>query len=50
MAEAQQAHRLLTGPKDLVMIEGANHIDLYDNAPHVATVTNAAVDWFTEHL
>jgi uncharacterized protein len=46
----EEVHRRLTGPKDLVVIEGANHIDFYDNAPYVAKVTEAAVAWFTDHL
>jgi uncharacterized protein len=44
------AHRRLTGPKDLLVVEGANHIDLYDNEPYVAKVMEATVAWFTEHL
>jgi fermentation-respiration switch protein FrsA (DUF1100 family) len=32
------------------MVDGANHIDLYDNAPHVSTVTEAATAWFRQHL
>jgi fermentation-respiration switch protein FrsA (DUF1100 family) len=50
LAGTQEVHRLLTGPKDLVMVDGANHIDLYDNAPYVTTVTEAATAWFREHL
>jgi fermentation-respiration switch protein FrsA (DUF1100 family) len=47
---AQEAFRQLTGPKDLVMVDHATHIDLYDNAPYVATAIDATVAWFTEHL
>lgn len=43
-------HRLLTGPTDLLMVDGANHIDFYDNAPRVPTVTEAATAWFREYL
>ena len=46
----REAHRRLTGPKDLVMVQGANHIDFYDNAPVVATVMEATLAWFGEHL
>ena len=45
-----EAHRRLTGPKDLVVVDGATHTDLYDNAPYVATVTQATLAWFAEHL
>jgi uncharacterized protein len=50
MAGTQEVHRMLTGPKELLMIDGANHIDLYDNAPHILTVTEAATAWFRKYL
>ena len=49
-AGTQQALRLLTGPKDLLTIQDANHIDFYDNAPVVNQVTDATLAWFDEHL
>jgi len=27
----------LTGPKDLIEVQGANHIDFYDQEPYVST-------------
>jgi fermentation-respiration switch protein FrsA (DUF1100 family) len=45
-----EAHRRLTGPKELVLIEGANHIDVYDNAPIVAKVMEATLAWFDQHI
>jgi fermentation-respiration switch protein FrsA (DUF1100 family) len=32
------------------MIQGANHIDFYDNAPVVTAVMEATLAWFGEHL
>ena len=40
----------LTGPKDLVTVEGANHIALYDQEPFISTAVDAALAWFGEHL
>jgi uncharacterized protein len=45
-----EAYRRLTGPKDLVTIQGANHIDFYDNDPVVTAVMEATLAWFGEHL
>jgi fermentation-respiration switch protein FrsA (DUF1100 family) len=50
MEGTREAHRRLTGPKELVIMEGARHIDFYDNAPVVAKVMEAALAWFSEHL
>jgi fermentation-respiration switch protein FrsA (DUF1100 family) len=49
-AGTQEAYRLLTGPKELVMVDGANHTDFYDNVPVIATVMDATLAWFAEHL
>lgn len=46
----REAHRRLTGPKDLLILSGANHIDLYDNERYVSQVLAATVSWFGEHL
>jgi fermentation-respiration switch protein FrsA (DUF1100 family) len=46
----REAHRRLTGPKDLLILAGANHIDLYDNERYVPEVLAATVSWFGEHL
>lgn len=46
----REAHRRLTGPKDLLILSGANHIDLYDNERYVSEVLAATVSWFGEHL
>jgi uncharacterized protein len=40
----------LTGPKDLVTVEGANHIAFYDQEPFVSTAMDAARQWFGTHL
>jgi uncharacterized protein len=40
----------LTGPKHIIEVQGATHIDFYDQAPHVATAMDATVGWFAEHL
>jgi fermentation-respiration switch protein FrsA (DUF1100 family) len=31
-------------------LQGASHIDSYDNEPFVATATEATLAWFAEHL
>lgn len=46
----REAHRRLTGPKDLLVLAGASHIDLYDNERYVAEVLASTVSWFGEHL
>jgi fermentation-respiration switch protein FrsA (DUF1100 family) len=46
----RDAHRRLTGPKDLLIVDGANHIDFYDNEPYLSTASDATLTWFAEHL
>jgi uncharacterized protein len=46
----REAHRRLTGPRELVMVQGAIHIDFYDHDPVVAKVMEATLAWFGEHL
>lgn len=40
----------LTGPKNLITVDGANHIAFYDQEPYVSTAIEATLDWFKEHL
>jgi fermentation-respiration switch protein FrsA (DUF1100 family) len=40
----------LTGPRSLLLVDGARHNDLYDQQPYVQQVTDAAADWFRTHL
>jgi uncharacterized protein len=40
----------LNGPKDLIEVDGADHIAFYDQEPYVSTAVEAAVAWFGEHL
>jgi fermentation-respiration switch protein FrsA (DUF1100 family) len=40
----------LTGPKDLIEVDGADHIAFSDQEPYVSTAVDAAVAWFGEHL
>jgi pimeloyl-ACP methyl ester carboxylesterase len=46
----RDAHSRLTGPKDLVIVDGANHIDFYDTEPYLSIASDAAQTWFAEHL
>jgi fermentation-respiration switch protein FrsA (DUF1100 family) len=40
----------LTGPKELLTLEGANHIAFYDQEPFVSAAVDAALGWFSAHL
>jgi fermentation-respiration switch protein FrsA (DUF1100 family) len=46
----REAHRRITGPKELLVLPGANHIDLYDNERYVSKVVSTTLSWFEEHL
>lgn len=46
----RQAVERVGGASDLVLLEGANHIDLYDNDRYVAEALRTSVDWLDEHL
>jgi uncharacterized protein len=45
-----QVYDRLTGPKDLITVDGADHIAFYDQEPYVSNAMQAALAWFGEHL
>lgn len=47
-AFSEQAHRMATGPKELVVVPGAGHVDLYDKANLIPFDQLAA--FFKQHL
>lgn len=47
---AEEVHRRLRGPKDLVVVDGARHTDFYDNPTVVDRTVSGIVDWFSRHL
>ncbi|WP_426501965.1 alpha/beta hydrolase [Dactylosporangium sp. McL0621] len=47
---AARLHEGATGPKRIEWLDCDLHIDLYDNEPYVARATQAATEFFTEHL
>lgn len=40
----------LTGPKDLVMVDGADHTAFYDREPYVSTAIDGALAWFDKYV
>jgi dienelactone hydrolase len=40
----------LTGPKDLITVDGVNHIAFYDQEPYVSTAVDAAPAWYRDYL
>lgn len=48
--DARGAFDAAAGHKDLVWLETANHVDIYDRDDLVAAAVDAAVGWFTTHL
>lgn len=49
-ADARAAHDAAGGAKSLVLVETANHVDLYDRDDLVAAAVDAAAAWFAEHV
>jgi fermentation-respiration switch protein FrsA (DUF1100 family) len=46
----QDAYDRLTGPKRLLVLDGAAHNDLYDDSAYVSRAVDAASAWLREHL
>jgi uncharacterized protein len=46
----QAVYDLLTGPKRLLTVDGAEHNDLYDGQAQVQQVVDAAAEWFRRYL
>jgi len=46
----QEIYDRLTGPRDLFIVDGAGHDDLYDQAPFVGQVVERAARFLGEHL
>lgn len=49
-AGTAEVYDRLTGPKELITVEGANHTAFYDQEPFVSTATDAALSWFGKYL
>ncbi|MFC0508252.1 alpha/beta hydrolase [Micromonospora costi] len=47
---AAELHRRATGAKELVWLDAAQHIDLYDTEPYVTEAVGAAADFLRRHL
>jgi fermentation-respiration switch protein FrsA (DUF1100 family) len=43
-------HNRLTGPRELLLVRGATHNDLYDRPEFTGQVTDQAAEWFGTHL
>lgn len=50
VADAEAAHAALPGPKELLVLDTTNHIDLYDVETHVLPAIDRAVSFFDTHL
>lgn len=49
-ADAEAAHGVLAGPKELVLLDTGNHIELYDDDRYVDPAIDRAVAFFQAHL
>lgn len=47
---AVEVHQRATGPKELHWIEGASHVDLYDQKQHIDPAVDKLADFYTAHL
>ncbi|MDR1376626.1 MAG: alpha/beta hydrolase [Synergistaceae bacterium] len=47
---SQEAHNMAKDPKELFIIEGASHMDLYDKEEYVPEVVEKLVDFFGKNL
>jgi fermentation-respiration switch protein FrsA (DUF1100 family) len=47
---SQDAYERATEPKELMIIDGASHIDLYHKAEYVPTVASKLADFYHQHL
>jgi fermentation-respiration switch protein FrsA (DUF1100 family) len=47
---AGELHAAATGPKEIRWLDTSEHIDLYDNEPHVAEAVRTTVDFLRRHL
>jgi fermentation-respiration switch protein FrsA (DUF1100 family) len=47
---SQDAYKMAKDPKELVIIEGASHMDLYDKEQYVPSVVDKLADFFGENL
>ncbi|WP_035844943.1 alpha/beta hydrolase [Kitasatospora azatica] len=45
---AVDVHHRATGPRELHWIEGASHVDLYDDEKHIASAVDRLTDFFTD--
>jgi len=47
---SQDAYERAAAPKELMIIDGASHIDLYHKAEYVPTVATKLADFYHQHL
>lgn len=45
-----EAFQKATGPKEMLWVEGASHVDLYDREPYVSSVVDRTAGFFEQHL
>lgn len=50
VTDAEAVHAALPGPKELLLLDTTNHIDLYDVETHVLPAIDRAVSFFDTHL
>lgn len=47
---SERAYELAKDPKELYIIDGAKHFDLYDKEPYVSEAVDKLADFFHHHL
>ena len=47
---SREAHEAACGPKELFLVKGASHVDMYDKEPYVSEAVVKLADFFAENL
>ena len=47
---SQEAYDAACGPKELYLVKGAGHVDMYDKEPYISEAVLKMASFFEEHL